>query len=47
MGLCVIPTIIADVLMILIWNPPKFYGKEELAYWHRPIGFTYLGLMVL
>ncbi|CAD8193618.1 unnamed protein product [Paramecium octaurelia] len=47
MGLCVLPTMIADILMSLIWNPPQFHGKEHLAYWHAPIGFAFLGLMGL
>ncbi|CAD8113101.1 unnamed protein product [Paramecium sonneborni] len=47
MGMCVLPTMIADILMSLIWNPPQFHGKENLAYWHAPIGFAFLGLMGL
>ncbi|CAD8106849.1 unnamed protein product [Paramecium primaurelia] len=47
MGLCVLPTVIAEILMIAIWNPPEFYGNLNLSSIHAPIGFTYLGLMIL
>ena len=47
MSLCVLLTVIAEILMIAIWNPPEFYGNTDLASIHAPIGFTYLGLMIL
>ncbi|CAD8152660.1 unnamed protein product [Paramecium octaurelia] len=47
MGLCVVPTVIAEILMIAIWNPPEFYGNQNLGSIHAPIGFAYLGLMIL
>lgn len=47
MSLCVLPAVIAEILMIAIWNPPDFYGNLNLSSIHAPIGFTYLGLMIL
>lgn len=47
MGFCVFTTVIAEILMIAIWNPPVFYGNESLGSIHAPIGFAYLGLMIL
>lgn len=47
MSLCVLPTITAELIMIFTWDPPIFYGNEHLGKYHAPIGFTYLGLMIL
>jgi hypothetical protein len=49
MGIVVIPSILAELFIIIDGNTPELYGPDEgeLSNVHSPIGFTFLGIMCI